>query len=88
MNDGGVHTAFVHQDDGLLGGKGRHLSVREVARQAASPEVDLGVDDLHRFPSVYFCKCALPCPAVAVTGATQGPDTTADIGGAAQRRER
>src|SRR5262245_51865865 len=48
MNDCGVDAAFVHQGDGLLRGKGRHLSMRQVARQAASPEVDLGVDDLHR----------------------------------------
>jgi len=32
MNDGGVDTGFVHQDDGLFGGKGRHLAMREVAR--------------------------------------------------------
>ena len=62
MNDGGIDAAFVHQDDGLLGGEGRHLSMREVGWQAASPQVDLGVNDLHRFLSVYFLQMrpALP----------------------------
>jgi hypothetical protein len=48
MYDGGIDTAFVHQDDGLRRGKGRHLSMREVARQPGSPEVNLRVDYLHR----------------------------------------
>ena len=48
MNDGGIDTSFVHQDDGLLGGEVRHLTMREVAWQSGSPEVNLGVDDLHR----------------------------------------
>jgi hypothetical protein len=47
MNDGRVDTALVHQDDGLLGGKGRHLPMRWVAWQSASPEMNLGVDYLH-----------------------------------------
>src|SRR5580704_5928554 len=47
MNDGGIDTSFVHQVDGLLRGKGRHLPMREVARQTSSPEMNLGVDDLH-----------------------------------------
>ena len=50
MNDGGVDTAFVHQLDGLLRGEMRHLPMRQVARQAASPEVNLGVDNLHHLP--------------------------------------
>src|SRR5262249_30599592 len=48
MNDGGIDAAFIHQTDGLLGGKRRYLPVREVARQTASPAVNLSVDDLHR----------------------------------------
>jgi hypothetical protein len=57
MNDRGIDAAFVHQGDGLRGGEGGHLAMRQVARQAASPEVDLGVDDLHRvFPDC----CAIP----------------------------
>ena len=47
VNDGGIDTAFVHQPDGFLGSEGGHLPMREVARQAASPEVNLSIDDLH-----------------------------------------
>jgi hypothetical protein len=32
---------------------GRYLPMREIARQAASPEVNLGVDDLHRILSLH-----------------------------------
>jgi hypothetical protein len=53
MNDSGIDASFVHQDDRLLGGEGRHLAMREVARQAASPEVNLSVDDLHRILSLH-----------------------------------
>jgi hypothetical protein len=54
MNDRGIDTALVHQGDGLLRGKGRHLSMRKVARQAGSPEVNLRVDDLHRISPFMF----------------------------------
>ena len=60
MNDGGIDTAFVHQGDGLLRGKGRHLSMREIARQAGSPEVDLGVDDLHHILPFIFTQMLAP----------------------------
>ncbi len=45
MDDGGIDASFVHQADGFLGGKCRHLPMRRIARQAGSPEVNLGVDD-------------------------------------------
>jgi len=54
MNDGGVDTSFVHQEDGLLGAKGRHLAMRQVARQPGTPEVNLRVDDLHRILSLFL----------------------------------
>src|SRR5207244_2944700 len=54
MNDGGIDAAFVHQKDGLLRGKGRDLAMREIAREAGSPEVNLGVDDLHRMLPFIF----------------------------------
>ena len=54
MNDGGVDAALVHHRDRLRGGKRCHLPVREIARQARAPEVDLRVDDLHRKP-LHFC---------------------------------
>ena len=60
MNDGGIDTAFIHQGDGLLGREVGHLPMREVARQAGSPEVDLGVDDLH--------PVGLPIPFAAIIG--------------------
>src|SRR5262249_50881618 len=40
-------TALIHQADGLLGGERRDLPMRQIARQAAAPDVDLGIDDLH-----------------------------------------
>src|SRR5687767_4591843 len=48
MNDGGIDAAFIHQPDRLRCGERRDLPVREVARQAAAPKVDLGVNDAHR----------------------------------------
>jgi hypothetical protein len=48
MNDGGIDAAFVHQDDGLLRGEVRDLPMRQVAWQAGSPQVNLGVYYLHR----------------------------------------
>jgi hypothetical protein len=47
MNDGGIHAAFVHQNDGLFGGEVAHLPMRLIARQASRPEMDLRIDDLH-----------------------------------------
>ena len=48
MNDGGIDTTLIHQGDCLGWGEVRDLSVRKVAWQSGSPEVNLGVDDLHR----------------------------------------
>src|SRR5438874_6632227 len=48
MNDGSVDAAFIHLPDRFLWSEMRHLPVRHVARQAASPEVNLRVDHLHR----------------------------------------
>jgi hypothetical protein len=48
MNDGRFDTGLVHQADGLFRGKGRYLYMREVAWQAGSPDMNLGVDDVHR----------------------------------------
>jgi hypothetical protein len=62
MDDCGIDPAFVHQADGLCRGKRRHLAMREVARQAGSPEVDLGVDDLHRILSLNSCASGLLDP--------------------------
>ena len=47
MDHGGVDAALIHQADGLLGGEFRDLPMRQIARQAAAPDVDLGIDDLH-----------------------------------------
>ena len=47
MDHGGIDAAFVHQGDGFLGREMRHLPMRQVAGQAGSPGVDLGVDDPH-----------------------------------------
>ena len=47
MNDGGIHAAFVHQNDGLLRGEVSHLPMRLIARQAGRLEMDLRIDDLH-----------------------------------------
>ena len=55
MDDGGIDTSFIHQGDGLLGGKMRHLPMGEVTWQTGSPEVDLGVDYLHRALAVRYC---------------------------------
>jgi FAD/FMN-containing dehydrogenase len=48
MDDRGVDTARIHQADGLLGRECCDLPMRQIARQAAAPDVDLGIDDLHR----------------------------------------
>ena len=48
MNDGCIHVAFVHQNDGLLRGEVSYLPMRLIARQAAPPEMDLRIDDLHQ----------------------------------------
>ena len=48
MDDRGVDLALIHQADGLLSGERRDLPMRQIARQAAAPDVDLGIDDLHR----------------------------------------
>jgi hypothetical protein len=47
MDDRGVDPACIHQADGLLGGERRNLTMRHITRQAAAPEVNLGIDDLH-----------------------------------------
>ena len=47
MDDRGIHTTLVHQADRLCGYKGRYLPVRKIAGQAGSPEMNLGVNDLH-----------------------------------------
>jgi hypothetical protein len=36
----------------------RDLPMREVARQAGSPEVDLGIHDLHGIPLLSFVRFA------------------------------
>jgi hypothetical protein len=41
-------TRPIHQADGLLSGKRRDLTMRQIARKAAAPDVDLGINDLHR----------------------------------------
>ena len=56
MNDGGIDAAFVHQDNGLLRGEVRDLPMRQVAWQAGSPQVNLGVDDLHRKSPIFACR--------------------------------
>ena len=47
MDDRGVDTALIHQADGLFGSERRDLPMRQIARQAAAPDVDLGIDNLH-----------------------------------------
>ena len=42
-----VDTALIHQADGFLSGERRDLPMRQIARQAAAPDVDLGINDLH-----------------------------------------
>src|SRR5215470_3845447 len=51
MDDCSVDTALVHQANGLLGGERRDLPMRQIARQAAAPDVDLGINDPHRILS-------------------------------------
>jgi len=62
MNDCSVDAAFVHQGDGLVRGKGRHLTMRKIARQAASPEVNLGIDDLHHALPQLLAPLVQPAP--------------------------
>ena len=62
MDHRGVDPALVHQGDGLCGGEGRDLPMRLIARQAAPPDVDLGIDDLH---GVISCR-DVPSAAEAV----------------------
>jgi hypothetical protein len=70
MDDRGVDAAFIHQTDGLLGGERRDLTMRQVARQATAPDVDLGIDDLHRSLSSH----CLPSASGAVPARRpQGP---------------
>src|SRR5207247_4162987 len=94
MNDGGIDTPFIHQDDGLFRGEGRHLSMREVAWQAGSPEVNLGVDDLHDTISSFLrigqstpaarsgmlatIRLAVSCPAGG-SASSNGPNTGAVV---------
>jgi hypothetical protein len=54
MNDRGVDAAFIHQRDRLLRGEMRYLPMRQVAREAAAPQVNLRVDDLHRTVRIQF----------------------------------
>jgi hypothetical protein len=51
VDDRGVDPARIHQADGLLGGERRDLPRRPMARQAAAPDGDLGIDDGHRVRS-------------------------------------
>jgi hypothetical protein len=51
MNHGSIDTALVHQRNGFLGREVRNLPMRQIARQAAPPQVDLGVNYLHRIHS-------------------------------------
>ena len=72
MNDGGIDAPFVHQSDGLLRGEGRHLPMREVAWQAGAPEVNLGVDYLHRMLPTAVAALMQPRQA-CVLGVPRGP---------------
>src|SRR5947207_15233650 len=58
MNDGSVDAGFIHQPDRFLWGEMRHLAVRHVARQAASPEVNLRVYFRHSTVVLPFTYCA------------------------------
>ena len=61
MDDGRIDAALVHQCDGFRRSKGRDLTVREIAWQAAPPEMDLGIDDLHGVvPSVLLRVGGVP----------------------------
>jgi hypothetical protein len=48
MNYGRINAGFVHHRNGFFSEKRRDLPVRHIARQAAAPEVNLRIDDLHR----------------------------------------
>jgi hypothetical protein len=71
LRDGGVDTAFAHQDDGLKGEVG-HLPMREVARLAGSPEMDLASTmckasrSLHTRASARAPQCSVREPMMVV----------------------
>ena len=50
MDHRGVDAALVHQSHRLLGRERRDLAMGHVARQPATPEMDLGVHDAHHAP--------------------------------------